>query len=65
MYNFGILILFLVFAATLWGGLIVGPDRLVPFLIFTSTLLLPPVTFDLPSLPDLDKITAITLRCAT
>ncbi len=61
MYNFGILILFLVFAATLWGGLIVGPDRLVPFLIFTSTLLLPPVTFDLPSLPDLDKITAITL----
>lgn len=61
MYNLGILVLFLVFAATLWGGVIVGPDRLVPFLIFTSTLLLPAVSYDLPSLPDIDKITAVTM----
>jgi len=62
MYNVGILYLILVFAATLWGGLVVGPNRIVPFLIFAQTMLLPAgIVWTLPGVPDLDKVTAVTL----
>lgn len=62
MYSLGILYLILVFAATLWGGLVVGPNRIVPFLIFVQTILLPAgVVWTLPGVPDLDKVTAVTL----
>ncbi len=62
MYSLGIAYLIAIFAATLWGGLILGPNRLVPFLIFAQTMLLPAgVVLELPGVPDLDKITAVTL----
>jgi hypothetical protein len=62
MYALGITYLVLVFAATLWGGLVLGPTRLVPFLIFAQTMIMPAgVTLQLPGVPDLDKVTAITL----
>ncbi len=52
----------LVFLVCLWGGLVLGPDRLIPFLLFCGTLLLPPnVVWNLPALPDLDRRTAVTL----
>lgn len=52
----------LVFLACLWGGLVLGPDRFLPFLLFTATLLLPAnVVLNLPALPDLDRHTAVTL----
>ncbi|MEZ5963969.1 MAG: hypothetical protein R3F56_09015 [Planctomycetota bacterium] len=62
MYNVGILYLILVFAATLWGGLVIGPQRILPFLIFAQTMLLPAhIVWTLPGVPDLDKVTAVTL----
>lgn len=62
MYTLGILYLILVFATTLWGGMVVGPNRIVPFLIFVQTMLLPSgVVWTLPGVPDLDKVTAVTL----
>ncbi|HLU39699.1 MAG TPA: hypothetical protein VK081_09950 [Planctomycetota bacterium] len=62
MYTFGLVCLLLVFAATLWGGLIAGPQRLVPFLIFVQTMILPAgIVLQVSGLPDIDKVTAITL----
>lgn len=57
-----LIVLTLVFLACLWGGLVLGPDRFLPFLLFTATLLLPAnVVLNIPALPDLDRHTAVTL----
>lgn len=62
MYALGLVYLLAVFAATLWGGLVLGPTRLVPFLIFAQIMILPAgVVLDLPGIPDLEKVTAVTL----
>lgn len=62
MHSLGVAYLALVFVATLWGGLVVGPQRIVPFLILAQTMLLPSgIDMPLPLVPDLDKVTAVTL----
>jgi hypothetical protein len=62
MYTVGILLLLFVFVSTLWGGLVLGPHRLLPYLVFMSVFLLPAhVHWILPGLPDIDRLNVITL----
>lgn len=60
--EFAQLVLFLTFGATLWGGFVVGPRRVVPFLVFLGPLFLPAyATYKIPGLPDLERVTAVTI----
>ena len=55
-------VLFLTLGFTLWGGLVLGPRRVVPFLLLFGPLFLPAYgVIDLPGLPRLDRITAVTI----
>ena len=63
--DFALLVLFLTFGATLWGGFVAGPRRLVPFLVFLGPLFLPAyATFPIPGLPDIERVTAVTIPAA-
>lgn len=55
-------VLLLTMGFTLWGGLVLGPRRVVPFLLLFGPLLLPAYgVIDLPGLPQLDRVTAVTI----
>ena len=63
--EFALLVLFLTLLATLWGGILAGPDRWVPFLFVAGTLLLPSAgSFPLPLVPDLTRHSAIAIPAA-
>lgn len=59
---FAHLVLFLTFGATLWGGFIAGPRRILPFLVFLGPMFLPAhAHYALPGVPDLSRTTAVTI----
>ncbi|MEM7204674.1 MAG: hypothetical protein AAF628_30735 [Planctomycetota bacterium] len=63
--GFAILVLFATLGVTLWGGFVLGPRRIVPVLLLFGPLFLPAYAqYDLPGLPPLDRLTAVTLPAA-
>ncbi len=59
--DFAILVLFLTLGFTLWGGFVIGPQRLVPVLLLLGPLFLPAFAeYDLPGVPTLDRTTCVT-----
>jgi hypothetical protein len=55
-------VILLTIAATLWGGLVLGPRRVVPFLLIFGPLFLPAHgSLDLPGFPRIDRVTAVTI----
>ena len=60
--TFAVLVLFATMGFTLWGGLMLGPRRIVPMLLIVGPLFLPALDkFDLPGLPALDRLTVVAL----
>lgn len=58
--DFAVIVLVIALLVTIFGGIVAGPQRVVPTLVFLSPLLLPAgATLKLPGIPDLSRGTVV------